>query len=114
MLASPADNPIFSISYDDSINGVAISWKRYATSTQLKFIHEYMLSLIESTGASAILGDDAGLATIHAEDQSWIAQNWLPSAIAAGLKAGASKKPASYFGRLSVSSVQSERRRGLR
>ena len=53
-----------------------------------------------------ILGDDTALPTIHADDRRWIAENWLPRAIAAGLTAAANKEPASHFGKVSVREVQ--------
>lgn len=104
---SPADNPICSMFYDDTVPCICVVWKQYATSKQLRFIHEKLLELIASHGASKVLGDDTALPTIHQEDQNWILKNWLPRARAAGLKAGASKKPSAYFGRKSVEAIHS-------
>lgn len=108
VLSDPASNPVCSIAYDESIPGIVVTWKRYATSTQIRFIHEYVLGLLRKHGVKKILGDDSSLATIHTEDQTWIITDWMPRAIAAGLRVGASKAPDSYFGQLSVTSVQSE------
>lgn len=113
LLSNPEDNPICSITLDDSIPGIVIVWKRYATSTQLRFIHEQIIRLLEKHGVGKILGDDTAIATIHAEDQEWIIKDWMPRAIAAGLKAAASKIPNSYFGKLSIESIQSEVPQGL-
>lgn len=113
LLKDLEDNPICSISYDESDACIVVLWRRYATSTQLRFIHESIIGLIEKHGASKILGDDTALATIYVADQKWIAQNWMPRAMAAGLKVAARKSPTSYFGRLSVDIVQSLAPAGL-
>jgi hypothetical protein len=108
MLQNPLDNPICAISFDSSIPAVLVEWKQYATSTQLQFIHETILELIRKHSATKILGNDTNLSTLHSEDAVWIRKNWLPRAIAAGLKFAANKRPKSYFTRLAVESLQEE------
>ncbi len=102
-----SDNPICTVTVDVSIRSIVVTWRRYATSTQLRFIHEAILDLVHRWGLSRILGDDTALPTIHAEDQRWIVEDWMPRASAAGLRAAASKSPASYFGRLAAKRVAS-------
>jgi hypothetical protein len=97
------NNPICCVSYDESIPGIFVEWRSYANSTQLRFIHERVLELIEQHHASKILGDVSRLPTVHADDQKWIVENWMPRAKAAGLRAAAAKRPKAYFGRLAVS-----------
>lgn len=106
LLSSPEDNPICSIAVDASIPGIVVTWKDYATSTQLRFVHEHILHMLKTHGLSKILGDDTALQTIHGEDQAWIIQDWMPRAIRAGLRAAASKSPTAYFAKLAVTSVQ--------
>lgn len=113
LIADIENNPICSVSFDGSVPCVVVVWKRYVTSTQLRFVHENVLHLLKKHGASKILGDDTALPTIHDKDQAWITENWMPRAVAAGLKAGASKSPVSYFGRLSVSCLCSQAPEGL-
>jgi hypothetical protein len=107
LLENVRDNPVCSIEVDASIPGLVVVWKRYATSTQLRYIHECILSLLKQHGLQKILGVDTKLPLIHDEDQKWIVDNWMPRALAAGLRAGASTRPASLFGRISVAEVQS-------
>lgn len=104
--ASPGDNPICAISVDTEVPAIVVVWKRYATSLQLRFIHEYILYLIKAHGIGKILGDDTSLATIHLDDREWIVRDWMPRAVAAGLRFAASKSPNSYFGNLSVNDVK--------
>jgi hypothetical protein len=106
LLENIKDNPICSVYIDQSVPCVVVSWRRYATSTQLRYIHETILHMLERHGATKVLGDDTSLPTIHEEDQRWIVENWIPRAIAAGLKVAASKKPASHFGRISVDNIR--------
>lgn len=107
LLASLTDNPVCSVRIDESVPCVTVVWKRYATSTQLRFIHESMLALLAQNGLRAVLGDDRALPTIHAEDQRWIVDEWLPRARAAGLAAAANLKPVAHWGQAAVASVQS-------
>jgi len=107
LAANIHDNPICTVNYDAKIPGIVVVWKRHATSLQLRFVHEKLLELIAKHGAQKVLGDDTGLAIIHHRDQEWILEDWLPRAFRAGLKAAASKRPLSYFGRASTANIQS-------
>src|SRR6185437_2051058 len=83
-----------------------VVWRKYATSAQLRFLHETILQMMERHGAQKILGDDRELPIVHAEDQQWIVDDWLPRARAAGLQRVAAITSRSFFGRLSIGSVQ--------
>ena len=107
------NNPICSVTVDHSVPCISVVWKRYATSTQLRFVHEKIICLLAAHHVSSIIGDDTELPTIHLDDQQWIAQDWMPRAQSAGLKAAASKRPLSYFGKMAVERVQSIAPKGL-
>jgi hypothetical protein len=107
LVENPADNPICSLSYDETSRCVMIVWRRYATSAQLRFIHETIIQMLAQYKASKILGDDSDLPIVHAEDQKWITEDWMPRAKAAGLKAAATKVSVAFFGKLSIASIQS-------
>jgi len=111
---NPYDNAVCTIKFNVTTRCIDIVWKMYATSLQLRFVHECLLDLIRMHHAVAILGDDTALGIIHADDQAWIAGNWLPRAIAAGLAAGASKAPATYFAEQSVRRIQASAPSGIR
>jgi thiamine monophosphate kinase len=68
------------MSLDKSVPCIAITWKQYATSTQLRFVHENVLQMLMRQRVSKILGDDTALPTIHAEDRVWITEDWMPRA----------------------------------
>ncbi len=106
LLENPNDNPICSLSYDETFRYVTIVWRRYATSAQYRFIHETIIQMLVQYQASKILGDNSDLPVVHAEDQKWIVEDWMPRARAAGLKAVATNASLSFFGRLTIGSVQ--------
>jgi len=108
LLENPNDNPICSLSYDKAIRCVTVVWRRYATSAQYRFIHEIIIQMLQQYQASKILGDDSDLPVVHAEDQQWIIEEWIPRAKAAGLKAVATNPSLSFFGRLTIGSVQAK------
>jgi hypothetical protein len=100
------DNPVCSVSFNESVPCIAVVWKGYATSEQLRLAHETIIALLTKHRVSKVLGDDTALPTIHADDRRWIVENWMPRAKAAGLKAIANKSPASYFGKLAIDHVR--------
>jgi hypothetical protein len=106
LLNNAADNPICTVRYDDELPGIFVQWRNYATSSQLRFIHEYIIHLLEQHRVQKILGDDTALLTIHSSDQEWITLDWMPRAKRAGFRAAAAKRPTGYFGHLATSSVQ--------
>ena len=101
------------MSIDENIPAIVVLLKGYATGTQLRFVHENILDQLRKHGMSKVLGDDTGLPTIHAEDQTWIVENWMPRAIAAGLRAAAGRHSDSYFANLSIGRIQSAAQAGL-
>jgi|SRR5579872_291369 len=113
LLRDIRDNPVCSVFFDESVPCITVIWRNYATSTQFRFIHESILHQLQEHGMNKILGGDSALPTIHAEDQAWIIKDWLPRAMAAGLKGSANKQPLSHFGRVSVSNVQAGLPAGL-
>lgn len=107
LLDNLKDNPICSVSFDKDVPCIVVIWKDYATSAQLRYVHESILGLLVKHGVSKILGDDTALPTVHAENQVWIAEDWMPRAMAAGLRAAAGKYSNWYFANVSISNIHS-------
>ncbi len=80
LLKNPGDNPVCSVTYDEKLSCIRIVWHKYATSSQFRLLHELMLQMMEKYDARKILGDDRHLPIVHAEDQLWIIEDWLPRA----------------------------------
>jgi hypothetical protein len=103
---NPCDNPICTLSYNKNVNCIEVVWRKYATSPQLRYVHELILCMLVQYSVSKILGDYTDLPIIHAEDQRWIVEQWLPRAMAAGLKAAASVISMTFFGRVAIGAIQ--------
>lgn len=108
-----ADNPICSVSFDADVPCIVVKWKGYATSVQIRYVHECILSLLVKHKVDKILGDDTALRTIHAENQIWIAEDWMPRAMAAGLRAAAGKYSDWYFANVSIGNIRARAPAGL-
>jgi len=113
LVANIADNSICRITLDAAVPCVLLVWGRYATSAQLRFVHETALDLLRRNALHKMLGDDSALAVIPADDQAWIREDWMPRALNGGLKAVASKSPNGFFGKQSVANVMSRAPREL-
>lgn len=108
LLQYPYDNPICKLSYNKDVKCIEVVWRRYATSPQFRYIHEIILCMLVRYNVSKILGDDTDLPIVHAEDQRWILEQWLPRARAAGFKAAASVISMTFFGRVAIGAIQSK------
>jgi hypothetical protein len=114
LLQNPYDNPICKLSYDSDVKCIEVIWRKYATSAQLRYVHEIILAMLVQYNASKILGDDSDLPIVHAEDQRWIVDEWLPRARAAGFKVAATTISMTFFGRMAIGAIQSRLAREVR
>lgn len=107
LVESLTDNPVCMVQIDASVPCITLVWKGYATSSQLRYVHEKVLELLEIHGLRAVLGDDTALAALHAEDQRWIVDDWMARATAAGLIAAANRRSRMPWANVAIESVQS-------
>lgn len=105
LAANPHDNCVCTIGIDTGADCVELVWKNYATSNQLRFVHEFMLLQVLSQDLSAILGDDTLVPTVHAEDRKWIVEDWMPRARKCGLARIAATVSHRHFGRVAIDEV---------
>jgi hypothetical protein len=105
-LSALVDTPVCSVLLDADVPCLTVVWKRQPASAQLRAVHEDLLALLRKYKLNKILGDDTALPVIEPEDQDWIARDWMPRAVAAGLKLAANKSPEAYFGRLAVETIK--------
>src|SRR5215469_7192799 len=104
----PQDNPICRLSYDEDLGCIEVVWRKYATSAQLRFLHEVILDMLSRHRADKILGDDSDLPIIHADDQRWIMEDWFPRARAAGLSAIATSISMTFFGKVAIGRIHAK------
>lgn len=105
---NPANNGVCCVTVDWSVPCLVVMWKKYATSLQLRYVHELVLELLQTHRLHKIAGNDQNLPVIAANDRQWITEDWMPRAVKCGLEAAASRVPATLLGKWSVSTVQSK------
>ena len=93
------------IDYDVDVPCVCMIWKGYATSAQFRAANERVLAAIKERNASKLLGDAKDFVLIGADDQMWLASNWIPRALQAGVRKIALVMPRFYFNRVAVDTV---------
>jgi hypothetical protein len=102
---SVADNPVCSILLIPTVPCLLLSWRKNATSLQLRFVLEYVLKILEAERLHKLIADDGGILSMSAADQEWIVQKWIPRAMHAGLRAVATAVPFSDLGRRAIEPI---------
>jgi hypothetical protein len=97
LVADIEDNPVGTVRLDPEIPCVHLTWRGYATDLQIRYVHEVMLVLIRNHGIGKILGDNTLLQAFGDDVCRWIAGDWIPRAVAAGLRVSAVTTPQSVF-----------------
>ena len=93
------------IDYDGQVPCISMIWKGYATSAQFRAANERVLTAIVQCNANKLLGDAKDFVLIGADDQMWLATNWIPRALQAGVRKIALVMPRFYFNRVAVDTV---------
>jgi hypothetical protein len=106
-MTAPGIGPSFecTIGYDAEVACVIMTWKGYATSREFREANERVLGVLAERSASKLLGDIKEFVLIGADDQNWLSTDWIPRAVAAGLRTVAMITPVFYFNRVAVESV---------
>ena len=95
----------FDIGYDPAVPCVSMAWSGYHTSEVFRAQNESVLAELTTRRASRLLCDIRTFLLIGATDQDWLTTNWLPRAVAAGLRTCAIVAPVFYFNRVAVHTV---------
>jgi len=93
------------IRHDPEVPCVVMIWQGYATSAEFRAANERILNVIAETKATKLLGDVSHFVLIGMEDQAWLNNNWIPRAIAAGLRTVALIQSTYYFNKVAVETV---------
>lgn len=94
-----------SVEYDAEIPCVVMVWKGNATSAAFREGNNRVLDEINARRAGKLLGDVTDFVLIGAEDQAWLNEVWIPSAMHAGLRRIALVQPSFYFNRVAIDNV---------
>jgi hypothetical protein len=95
----------FQLSYAADVPCVVMVWRGYHDSTSFRARNEEVLDFIKERRATRLLGDIRTFVLIGQSDQEWLNANWLPRAMAAGLRICALVTPTFYFNRVAVQTV---------
>lgn len=97
LVADIGDNPVGTVLLDSEVPCVRVVWCGYATDLQIRYIHEVTLALLHRHRIAKILGDNTRLQSLGEDIRRWISGDWMPRAVAAGLRVTAATAPSSVF-----------------
>lgn len=97
--------PNCEVSFDADVPCTVMVWQGYLTSDQFRAANERVLEFIEVKRCTNLLGDISDFTLITAEDQRWLNEDWIPRALAAGLRRCALVQPVYYFNQVAVDNV---------
>ena len=103
--AGPYPSFAITVGYDAEVPCVVMTWQGYAPSREFRDANERVLNVLVERGSSKLLGDVREFVLIGQEDQLWLANNWIPRAIAGGLRTAALLTPSFYFNQVAVRAV---------
>lgn len=107
MTATPPfrPEPGFQVSFAPEVPCTVMVWRGYHTSTSFRQKNEEVLAALGAYRTAKLLCDIRHFLLIDSIDQVWLNDNWLPRALAAGLRQCAIVTPLYYFNRVAVQSV---------
>jgi hypothetical protein len=92
----------FTSSYDETNGWIYNEWTGDVTVEEVIEACKVSIEYLEEIKPSKILNDNSQLSGSWDEANDWIAQNWMPRALAAGLKKFAHIMSSDVFGALSA------------
>jgi hypothetical protein len=98
----------FSSSYDSDNDWIYNKWTGDVTVQEVIDACQASLEYLEKFNCPRILNDNSQLSGSWDEANEWIAQNWMPRALAAGLKKFAHITSLDVFGALSAEELQTQ------
>jgi hypothetical protein len=93
------------VTYDHDARTVIMDWQGYFPSAEFRAANERVLTVVQATAATRLLGDITHFVLIGADDQAWLNENWIPRLIRAGVQRCALVQPTYYFNRVAVENV---------
>lgn len=93
------------VSWDATLRAVHIQAQGWANTTEGRAVLEAAIRALTEHQASRFLYDGLNMKVIKQDDQEWIAQDWLPRALAAGLRHTAMVIPKSGLAMMNVDDI---------
>ncbi len=97
------DSPSITIRWNEKDRNVEQEWKGYASSKDYRTSADKTIALLVEKGAADLLTDTRRMEVILPDDQVWTETDWVPRAMAAGLRRMAVVMPEKAVAQLSVS-----------
>ena len=90
------------VAWDPSCQAVHLESQGWADSSEFKAASEAVIAALREHRTSRMLGDGRSLRAIKQADQDWMTQDWMPRALAAGLRRMALVVPKSAVARTNL------------
>ena len=100
------------VGYDPDVPCVVMRWTAYERSG-FRAANERVLAEIVARGAGRLLGEIEALTNVAPADADWLAMDWVPRAVAAGLRHAALVTPAFELGHAPLQLVGERLPQGL-
>ena len=107
------DAPYVLIRWDGDGPWVYVKWKAWANSTEYRGAHELVIVALRENHAARNLIDSADGRVVGGEDQTWLIEDWMPRAVAAGRRWTAIVLPTSPLGRTIAENIDKSPRSEL-
>ena len=95
----------YTAEYDEVNQWLYSNWTGYVTTAEVKQACETVLETIVKRKVTRLLNDNSALEGSWDEANEWIAQSWMPRALAGGLKRFAHVASPDVFGALSAEAM---------
>lgn len=98
----------YTIEWDDDIEAVVHTWTGFTTGEEFRDGAEALLDVIEEKGASKLLLDTQNVKAHEDEDKEWLAEEWTPRIIEAGVQYSAQVHPDSVISKMEMENLGEE------
>ena len=93
------------VTWDATLRAVHIEAQGWANTTEGRAVLDAAIRALTEHNGSRFLYDGLNMKVIKQEDQDWIAQDWMPRALAAGLRHTAMVVPKSGLAMMNVDDI---------
>jgi hypothetical protein len=107
---SASSMPTYSLSWNASAQCIEFTWNGFVKGADFHDGCNAMVKELSARKASRLIVDSRKYTVVDPADQLWSIQDWLPRALAAGLKHFAVVMPESVVGKMSVQNVINDKK----
>jgi len=98
----------YTIEWDDDVGAVVHTWTGFTTGEEFRDGAEALLDAIEAKDASKLLLDTQNVKAHEDEDKEWLAEEWTPRMIEAGVQHSAQVHPDSVISKMEMENLGEE------